>query len=67
LEQLPILEQLSSAHQISLALESLAVLYRERRQPGDRERADGLLRRALEFAAQLHPSVADRIRARLSD
>jgi hypothetical protein len=66
-EQLPILEQLGSAYDLSPAQESLGLLYLQRRQPGDRERAAGLLHLALETAERLRLPGADRIRSLLEE
>jgi serine/threonine protein kinase/tetratricopeptide (TPR) repeat protein len=66
-EQLPILEKLGSAYDLSLAQEGLALLYLERRLPGDRERAAALLRLALDGAEQLSLPSAERLRARIEE
>ena len=62
-EQIPILNQLSSAYDLLFAQEGLALLLLERRQPGDREQAAELLSQALEAAQLLRLPAADRIRA----
>jgi len=66
-EQIPILQRLGSPYDLVFAKESLALLYLERREPGDREEAGELLCRALEFADRLRLPAADRIRSLLAE
>jgi serine/threonine protein kinase/tetratricopeptide (TPR) repeat protein len=66
-EQIPIFQRLGSPYDLVFAKKSLALLYLERREPGDHEEAGQLLRRSLESADRLRLPAANDIRSLLAE
>lgn len=61
-EELPVFEQLGDVRSLLVGRTNLALIYLQRNQPGDRDKAAELLRLALSAAEQLRVPEAEQIR-----